>query len=90
MLIIEPIQQPTSNVEPSHVNQDDQSPPFDEVFLSNEETFSLRSSSAPPPLEHDSSSIKLANLLAFLDSIPQSIGKGISIGSEQGVLLSAE
>ncbi|CAH1450669.1 unnamed protein product [Lactuca virosa] len=89
---------PTSNVEPAQVNQDDQSPivepgqvnqddqnsTFDEDFLANEETFASGSSSAPPPPEHDSASVKLAKLLAFQDTIPQSRGNGISIGSGQG------
>ncbi|CAH1444120.1 unnamed protein product [Lactuca virosa] len=35
----------------------------------------------PPPPEHDVASVKLAKLLGFQDSIPQSRGKGISIGS---------
>ncbi|CAI9273312.1 unnamed protein product [Lactuca saligna] len=38
-LITVPVQQPTSNVEPAQVNQDDQSPIFGEDFLANEETF---------------------------------------------------
>lgn len=56
---------------------------FDEEFdfLVNEETLASGSSSAPPPPEHDPASAKLAKLLAFQDSIPQSRGKGITIGS---------
>nr|KAJ0215336.1 hypothetical protein LSAT_V11C300138450 [Lactuca sativa] len=50
----------------------------------NEEVFASGSSYAPPPPEHDVASIKLAKLLAFQDFIPQSRGKGIYIGSEQG------
>ncbi|CAH1429442.1 unnamed protein product [Lactuca virosa] len=65
VLITEPVQQPTSNVEPTQVNQDDRSPIFDEDFLANEETFASGSSSAPPPPEHDSASFKLAKLHAF-------------------------
>ncbi|CAI9287501.1 unnamed protein product [Lactuca saligna] len=81
VLITKPIQQLTSNVEPAQVNQDDQSPIFYEDLLANEEIFSSRSSSTPPPPEHDYASIKLAKLIAFQESIPQSRGKGISIGS---------
>ncbi|CAH1437021.1 unnamed protein product [Lactuca virosa] len=84
VLITEPVQQPTSNVEPAQVNQYDQSPIFDKDFLANEETFSSGSSSAPPPLEHDYASVNLAKLLAFQESIPHSRGKGISIGSGEG------
>ncbi|CAH1440269.1 unnamed protein product [Lactuca virosa] len=100
VLITKPVQQPTSNVEPSRVIQDDQSPIIEPVavhqdvqspifyedfdFLANEETFASGSSSAPPPPEHDAASVKLAKLLAFQDSIPQSRGKGISIGSGHG------
>ncbi|CAH1453146.1 unnamed protein product [Lactuca virosa] len=69
--IVEPAQ-------PAQVNQDDQSPNFNEDFLANEETFASGSSSAPPPAEHDSASVMLAKLLAFQESIPQSRGKGIS------------
>ncbi|CAH1451245.1 unnamed protein product [Lactuca virosa] len=52
--------------------------------MANEESFASGSSSAPPPPEHDAASIKIAKLLAFQDSISQSKGKGISIGSRQG------
>ncbi|CAH1426461.1 unnamed protein product [Lactuca virosa] len=52
--------------------------------MANEETFVSGSSSAPPPPEHDVVSVKLAKLLAFQDSISQSKGKGISIGSRKG------
>ncbi|CAH1428052.1 unnamed protein product [Lactuca virosa] len=128
VLIVEPVQQPTSNVEPAQVIQDDQSlivepaqviqddqspivepaqvhqddqgliveleqvhqdvqslifsDDFD--FLNNEETFASGSSSSPPPPKHDVASIKLSKLLSFQDSIPQSKGKGISIGSGHG------
>ncbi|CAI9302403.1 unnamed protein product [Lactuca saligna] len=51
----------------------------------NDETFALGRSSAPPPTEHDAASVKLAKLLAFQDSIPQSKGKGIYIFSGHGV-----
>ncbi|CAH1436878.1 unnamed protein product [Lactuca virosa] len=47
VIITEPVQQPTSNVEPAQVNQDDQSPIFYEDFLANEETFASGSSFAP-------------------------------------------
>ncbi|CAH1421314.1 unnamed protein product [Lactuca virosa] len=59
-------------VEPVHVSQDD------------EETFTSRSSSAPSLPEHDAKSVKLVRILPFQDSISQSKGKGISIGSGQG------
>ncbi|CAH1439995.1 unnamed protein product [Lactuca virosa] len=52
--------------------------------MANEEAFASGSSSAPPPPEHDVASVKLAKLLAFQDSISQSKGKGICIGSRQG------
>ncbi|CAH1445384.1 unnamed protein product [Lactuca virosa] len=81
VLITEPVQQPTSIVELAQVDQDDQSPIFYEDFLPNKEAFASGSSSAPPPPEHNYASVKLAKLLAFQDSIPQSRGKGISIGS---------
>ncbi|CAH1450668.1 unnamed protein product [Lactuca virosa] len=77
VLITELVQQPTSNIEPAQVNQDDQSPIVEPTQVNQD-------SSAPPPPEHDSASVKLAKLRAFQDSIPQSKGKGISIGSGQG------
>ncbi|CAI9299408.1 unnamed protein product [Lactuca saligna] len=64
-------------------NHSDQSLFHVEDFLTDEETFSSGSSSTPLPLEHDSASIKLAKLLAFQDSIPQSKEKGIYIGFGQ-------
>ncbi|CAH1453147.1 unnamed protein product [Lactuca virosa] len=75
--IVEPAQ-------PAQVNQDAQSRIFNEDFLANEETFASGSSSAPPPPEHDSASVMLVKLLAFQDSIPQSRGKGIYVGSRHG------
>ncbi|CAH1454478.1 unnamed protein product [Lactuca virosa] len=73
-------------VEPAQVHQGIQIPTFDDDlnFVTNEETFASWSSSAPPPPEHDAASVKFAKLLAFQDFIPQSKGKGISIGSWHG------
>ncbi|CAH1417207.1 unnamed protein product [Lactuca virosa] len=78
----EDVQSPIT--EPAQTDRDEQRPIFDEDFLVNEEVFSSGCYSAPPPPEHDAASIKLAKLLAFQDFIPQSRGKGIYIGSEQG------
>ncbi|CAH1422129.1 unnamed protein product [Lactuca virosa] len=74
--VIQDVQSPI--IEPAQVHQDVQSQ------MANEETIASGSSSAPPPPEHDVVSVKLAKLLAFQDSISQSKGKGISIGSRQG------
>ncbi|CAH1423723.1 unnamed protein product [Lactuca virosa] len=73
--------------ESAQVHQDAQSPNFNDNFnfIVNEETYASGSSSAPPPPEHDDVSIKPAKILAFQDSIPQLIGKGIYIGYGQGV-----
>ncbi|CAH1448608.1 unnamed protein product [Lactuca virosa] len=73
-------------VEPAQVDQDDQSPILDQGFdfFANDEMFASGSSSAPPPPKHDVASVMLAKLLSFQDSIPQSRGKGISIGSGHG------
>ncbi|CAH1421830.1 unnamed protein product [Lactuca virosa] len=79
-------------IEPASVQEDIQSPIIEPApiqqdvhsQMANEETFTSGSSSAPPPPEHDDASVKLAKLLAFQDSISQSKGKGISIGSRQG------
>ncbi|CAH1437902.1 unnamed protein product [Lactuca virosa] len=74
--VIQDVQSPI--IEPDQAHQDVQSQ------MTNVETFASGSSSAPPPPEHDAASVKLAKLLAFQDSISQSKGKGISIGSRQG------
>ncbi|CAH1430711.1 unnamed protein product [Lactuca virosa] len=79
VLIAKPVQPPTSNAELAQVIRDVQTL----IVEPAQETFSSESSSAPPPPEHDVASIKLAKLLDFQDSIPQSRGKGIYIGSEQ-------
>ncbi|CAH1449645.1 unnamed protein product [Lactuca virosa] len=73
-------------VEPAQVQDNVQSLVFGEGFdfLTNEETFASGSSSAPSLPEHDAASVKLAKILSFQDSISQSKGKGISIGSGQG------
>ncbi|CAI9263665.1 unnamed protein product [Lactuca saligna] len=72
-------------VEPSQVQDNVQSPVFGKGFnFLAEKTFASGSSSAPSLLEHYVSSGKLAMILAFQDSISQSKGKGISIGSRQG------
>lgn len=74
-------------VESTQFHQDVQSLNFvdDFNFVANEETFSLGSYSAPQPPEHDVVSLKLAKLLAFQDSIPQSKGKEICICSGKGI-----
>ncbi|CAH1440077.1 unnamed protein product [Lactuca virosa] len=73
--------------ESAQFHQDVQSLNFvDEFnFVANEETFALGSYSAPLPPEHDVVSLKLAKLLAFQDSIPQSKGKEIYICLGHGI-----
>ncbi|CAH1443706.1 unnamed protein product [Lactuca virosa] len=75
VLITEPVQQSVSIVEPTQVLEDVQSPIVEPI---------PGSSSAPPPPEHDATSIKLAKILIFQDSIHQSRGNGICICSGQG------
>ncbi|CAH1421901.1 unnamed protein product [Lactuca virosa] len=70
--VLEVVQSPIT--EPPQNDRDEQGPIFDEDFLVDEEVFSSGSSSDPPRPEHDVTSIKLAKLLAFQDSIPQSRG----------------
>ncbi|CAH1440471.1 unnamed protein product [Lactuca virosa] len=100
VFISEPVQSLSPTVDATQVSQDDQSPSVEPIqvhdnvqspifgegldFLANKETFASGSSSAPPPPEHDVASVKLAMILAFQDSISQSKGKGLSIGSKQG------
>nr|KAJ0215764.1 hypothetical protein LSAT_V11C300123010 [Lactuca sativa] len=88
VLITEPVQENVQGpiAETTQIHQDAHSPNFDEDFnfVANVESFASGSSSAPPPPEHDVASIKLAKALAFQDSIPQSRGKGICIGTGQG------
>ncbi|CAI9281709.1 unnamed protein product [Lactuca saligna] len=72
---IQDVQRPNSKLAP--VQEDAQ------IQMVNEETFGSGSSSAPPHPEYDVASVKLAKLLAYQDSISQSKGNGISIGSGQ-------
>ncbi|CAI9270115.1 unnamed protein product [Lactuca saligna] len=90
VLIVEPVQQSVSTVEPAQVQEVGQSPIIEptqvqEDVQANEETFSLGCYSDPLPPEHDVVSLKLAKLLAFQDSIPQSKEKEICICSGQGI-----